>query len=335
MPAIHSRAQSLLAAACLSVALLAAANAAEPIQLTLPLDCELGRTCVIQNYVDRDPSAQAQDYACGTLTYNGHNGTDFRVLSSAAMRSGVNVLAAADGRVARTRDGMEDVSIRAPGAEAVADRECGNGVLIRHQNDVDTQYCHLAKGSVRVKPGDEVRAGQPLGQVGLSGRTEFPHLHLTVRHQGKVIDPFAFGAAEAACGGGTSLWKASIREALAYRERSVLNAGFAPGPITMEQIESGEAGRTLPGPESEALVAFVRAIGLKTGDMQRLTVRLPSGQVLADSQLDPLESNKAQVFLFAGKKRPVGSWPRGTYQAQYSVTRDGRIVLERSFSLTM
>ena len=53
----------------------------------------------------------------------------------------------------------------------------------------------MANGSLQVKPGDLVRAGQPLGHVGLSGLTEYPHLHFTIRHQGKIADPFAYGAA--------------------------------------------------------------------------------------------------------------------------------------------
>src|SRR5262245_17608090 len=164
---------------------------AHAIELGRPIDCEIGRTCFIQNYVDHDASPDVRDYRCGTLTYNGHNGTDFRLPTVAAQRSGVNVLAAADGQVLRTRDGMADISISAAGAPSVADRECGNGVVISHAEDWETQYCHLAQGSLRVKAGDRVVAGQPIGHVGLSGKTEFPHLHLTVRRGGKVVDPFA------------------------------------------------------------------------------------------------------------------------------------------------
>ena len=47
-------------------------------------------------------------------------------------------------------------------------------------------------------------------------------------------------AAEKSCGGGTSLWEASVGRALAYRAGGVLNQGFATGPVTMEAIESGE-----------------------------------------------------------------------------------------------
>ena len=65
------------------------------IEFGLPIDCDVGRNCVIQQYVDHDSSSKARDYQCGTLTYDGHNGTDFRLPNLAARRAGINVLAAA------------------------------------------------------------------------------------------------------------------------------------------------------------------------------------------------------------------------------------------------
>ena len=84
---------------------------AQAIELGLPIDCDVGRDCVIQHYVDHDSSSKARDYRCGTLTYDGHNGTDFRLPNLAARRAGVSVLAAADGQIVRRRDGMPDISV--------------------------------------------------------------------------------------------------------------------------------------------------------------------------------------------------------------------------------
>ena len=136
-------------------------------RFALPIDCVPGASCFVQNYVDHDPSPAWRDYACGARTYDGHDGTDFRVPSMAAVRAGVAVLAAADGVVAGVRDGMPDVSIRETGKEAVKDRECGNGLVLRHADGWETQYCHLAQGSVAVRRGQTVRAGERLGLVGL------------------------------------------------------------------------------------------------------------------------------------------------------------------------
>jgi murein DD-endopeptidase MepM/ murein hydrolase activator NlpD len=41
-------------------------------------------------------------------------------------------------------------------------------------------YAHLKTGSVRVRPGDKVRAGQVIGQLGSSGNSTEPHLHFHV-----------------------------------------------------------------------------------------------------------------------------------------------------------
>ena len=56
-------------------------NAEEPFSLSLPVDCEIGKTCFVQNYVDHDPGPGKQDFQCRAMTYDGHEGTDFRVLS--------------------------------------------------------------------------------------------------------------------------------------------------------------------------------------------------------------------------------------------------------------
>jgi murein DD-endopeptidase MepM/ murein hydrolase activator NlpD len=309
--------------------------AAYAIELGLPLDCEIGRTCLIQNYVDHDQSGGTSDYQCGALTYDGHNGTDFRVPTLAMQRSGVDVLAVADGQVLRTRDGVADISISARDAPSVARQECGNGAIIAHADGWETQYCHLARGSLRVKPGDRVKTGQSLGQVGLSGKTEFPHVHLTVRLRGKVVDPFAVGASEGSCGGGTVLWNPSLRDALSYRAPAVLNTGFAKGPVTMEQVEAGDSANLRPDQEATALVAFARAIGLKREDVQRLIVTGPDGETFVDQTEKPLERDKAQYLLFAGKKRPAGGWKPGSYRSTYSVTRDGKVLLQRTFELSL
>ena len=106
------------------------------------------------------------------------------------MAKGVQVLAAAAGTVLRLRDGMDDVSIRVTGADAVKDREAGNSLIIDHGNGWETQYGHLRKGSIIVKPGQTVTAGQPIALMGLSGNTEFTHTHFEVRHNGKPVDPY-------------------------------------------------------------------------------------------------------------------------------------------------
>jgi hypothetical protein len=285
---------------------------------------------VIQNYPDHDPSPAARDYRCGSLTYDGHDGTDFRLLTTKAMHAGVAVLAAAGGRVSRVRDGMPDLGLGADRGP-MRGRECGNGVIIDHRDGWETQYCHMAQGSIRVSPGAEIAAGHALGRIGLSGKTEFPHLHLTVRHQGHAIDPFALGASADVCGSGASLWTPALARLLVYRAGLVLNFGFSTEALTMDSVEQGKS--QTPDPDAPALVAFVRAIGLLAGDVPRITLRGPSGDVLADSAAAPLDRAKAQHMMFAGKRRTTPRWPGGVYRATYTVTRDASVAIDKTFEM--
>ena len=94
-------------AACALFAAAALPAAAQP-ALLMPVDCTLGETCFIQNYPDHDPGPGFADFTCGSLGYDGHDGTDVALLSLAAMRAGVAVLAPADGTVARVQVSVGD-----------------------------------------------------------------------------------------------------------------------------------------------------------------------------------------------------------------------------------
>jgi murein DD-endopeptidase MepM/ murein hydrolase activator NlpD len=293
-------------------------------RLAWPVDCKLGQTCAIQHYPDDDPGPGVRDYACHARTYAKHDGTDIRLTSMVLERRGVNVLAAAAGTVLRVRDGVEDRSVREQPPGAVAGTECGNGLVIDHGGGWETQYCHMRQDSLAVRPGDHVAAGGVLGKVGLSGDTEFPHLHFTVRKDGKAVDPFAFGAAAGACRTGRSLWQ----QTPPYREGEVLVAGFAAGPVQMNDVQENGAEPQPRPSRTTPIVAFVQAIGLEAGDVQRLVLIGPDGTAMADNKAPPLDRNKAQQLLYAGRGRvPAGGWPAGEYRAAYSVVRNGKTVL--------
>ena len=301
-------------------------------KLAFPLACEIGRTCEIQHYVDRDPGPGVKDYRCGRRTYDKHNGVDIRLLDLAAQRRGVDVLAAAPGRVARLRDGVADVSVRTTGLAAVAGQECGNGVVLDHGDGWETQYCHLAKGSVRVKVGDLVKAGTPIGRVGLSGETEFPHLHITVRHAGQVVDPFA-PSPQPSCGAQPSMWSPAAARALAYKAGVILNAGFTGAPVSNDSIEAG--GIAAPSAASPALVAYMRVAEPQQGDELEITLRGPDGATIAAQRLAPLDRDKAQYFAMVGRKRPPTGWKEGRYSAELKVWRGGKAVMQRRIETTL
>ena len=315
----------------LGLALTAAAPApSDAPKLSWPLACELGKTCFIQRYVDRDPGPGARDYTCGSDTQDKHGGTDIRLRDMADQRRGVDVLAAAPGRVSRLRDGEPDVSVRERGLAAVKGTECGNGVVVDHGGGWETQYCHMAKGSIVVRPGQEVAAGAPLGRVGLSGETEFPHLHISVRHGGQGVDPFApEPGSGGTCGGGVSLW----RRTPPYLARTVINTGFSTRVLTMADIEQGDI--AAPTGEAPVIAAYARAINLKPGDTVSLTLLGPGGVVLAPAKQPAASTPEAMRFVLAGKRRPAGGWPHGVYRGVLRVENAGAPVLEDSFGLTL
>jgi len=189
----------------------------------------------------------------------------------------------------------------------------------------------MARSSILVRPGHTVEAGQVLGRVGLSGLTEYPHLHFTVRQDGKVIDPFSFGAPAGSCGEGGSLWAEAVADQLRYKPTVVLNFGFTDAPPSLDSVEEGSL-RAVTN-NAPALIAYVRVIGLRAGDTQQLTLRSPSGRILAERSFKPVERHKAQSLAFVGRRRPATEWEKGRYEGLYAVRRNGDVVVEARFQV--
>ena len=292
------------------------AAARDPI-LALPIDCTLGETCYIQNYVDADGGPGAADFTCGGLSYDGHKGTDFAALSHRAARAGVNVLSAAPGVVKATRDGVAD-SWRDTPVGFPEGQDCGNGVVIDHGGGWETQYCHLAEGSVSVQPGQRIPMGSVLGQVGMSGRTEFPHLHISIRHDGQVIDPFnTDGIISCGEAGDDQLWQSPI----SYQPGGLIQAGFAAGVPEYDPIKWGEAhAEALPG-EAPALVLWGHMFGARAGDQMRLLIDGPGG-IFSDKTVT-IDEQKAQLFRASGRKLHADNRVSGTYRGTVILLRDG------------
>lgn len=97
-----------------------------------------------------------------------HKGIDL------AIKSNDTIYAAFDGKVRLT---------------AYERKGYGNYVIIRHPNDLETVYGHLNKALV--KPDQVVKAGDPIGLGGSTGRSTGPHLHFETRYMGYAINPNA------------------------------------------------------------------------------------------------------------------------------------------------
>lgn len=288
---------------------------ADTFSLSPPIDCIPGDTCHIQNYVDRDPGDGIQDYRCGGLSYDGHKGTDFALPTRAALRDGVDVLAAAPGVVAAIRDGMAD-SGADEAAGDIDGRECGNGVRLSHTDGYETQYCHLAHMSVAVRVGQVVDRGERLGRVGMSGLTQFPHLHMTLRHNGAVIDPFA--PVPGGCGGNDkTLWE----DPPAYIAGGLLKAGFAPALPGYDAIRDGTAAQPAIPAEADALVLFGYAFGGRAGDQMVLRIDGPASTLFDQAMV--VEKDQARFFRAGGKRRTADRWPPGIYTGTVRLLRDG------------
>ena len=306
-------------------------------RLDLPLRCAMGTVCQIQNYFDHDPGPGFHDYNCGVLGYDGHKGTDFRLPNLAMMRQGVAVVAAAAGEVRAVRDGMPDVSIREAGqSEAIREKEAGNSVAIVHGGGWETQYSHLLRGSILVRPGQRVQAGQKIGLVGLSGNTEFPHVHLSVRFEGRAVDPFRGPDEPPGCGlGETPLWTDQALAQLPYRGTGLLQAGFATGKPDLRQVEEGGYDLSRLSREAPALVFWVELFGARKGDRESIRILDPDGAVLARKQ-EVIAGNRARRFSYSGRRRGRDQWPEGVYRASYRLQRrvDGEdrdvLVVKRS-----
>ena len=63
----------------------------------------------------------------------------------------------------------------------------GNVIVVRHYNGLETVYSHNFKNFV--KPGDRVKAGQPIALTGRTGRATTEHLHFETRINGVHFNP--------------------------------------------------------------------------------------------------------------------------------------------------
>ncbi len=316
---------------------------AKGLELSLPIDCILGKDCFVQNYVDIDPASTVLTASCDRAGYDGHKGTDFRVLNTS---ESADVIAAAPGVVKGVRDEMPDRLVRSQeDRKQVGGRECGNGVVISHGNGWETQYCHLQLGSVSVEAGERVERGARLGRVGYSGFAAFPHVHLSVRKNGEMIDPF-LGTAENArarletCqsnGAGPLQYQDALRLAdvncqLADGTGKIFETGFADNPVKSIDVERADV--KSPTVASPALVFFARLINIRKGDRIALRLVGPDGP-LAETDGKPIEGQKAQWVAFAGRKLKQESWPAGNYVGTAMLIRDGEIIQQETSVLSL
>ncbi|MFP7569689.1 M23 family metallopeptidase [Marivita sp. S2033] len=288
--------------------------------LRMPLDCTLGKTCVISDYPDVDPTTDVADYRCGQKSREAHSGTDFSLLTFEQMKTGVAVLAAADGRVQAIRNTRPDQPY-VPGTD-LNGQECGNAVRIDHGNGYQSVYCHLKLGSVPVTPGQRVLAGQRLGEVGLSGQTIFPHLHLTITQGSDIIDPFAPDQINACGEPLDSLWRETPR----YIDGGLASAGVSLRMPDMEDVQSGAARVDSLSP-TDPMILYGHAFHGIRGDLIELVMHGPNEEIF--SHTARLDADQPRFFRAFGRRPPATGWDTGTYRGYVTMKRGDTILAVR------
>ncbi|MBV6632456.1 MAG: M23 family metallopeptidase [Alphaproteobacteria bacterium] len=298
------------------------ALAEQPPKLIFPVDCTLNEDCWFIQHPDVDPGDGFRDYGGFTRSYNGHNGVDIGISDIAAIDEGFLVLAPADGRVLRARDGMVDEAVRTKEArDAIYDRACGNAVVLSHAGGLETQICHMRQGSVLVQPGQIVEAGDPIGEIGMSGLAEFPHIQLSTRLNGVHVDaatgkPLKPEDADKVPNP-TPLW--GDAELTAYDPLDIVQIGFGTAALTADKALDGRAHVRAAATDPPALVVWTVIYGTQPGDRLTMTILDPVGDKFFDNEIE-LEEQKVRIFRFSGRRVRQPLDP-GVYT--------GRITIER------
>nr|WP_262921020.1 M23 family metallopeptidase [Stenotrophomonas maltophilia] len=149
-----------------------------------------GRTLDLRlQSVPGNPAAQAEDVAY-RLPFDdarprvdqapqgrfSHDDEENRDAVDFALPEATLVLAAREGTVMQIQDGFQG-----NGQDRERDGARANFIRVLHSDGSMALYGHLQAGGMRVRRGQAVQAGQPIGLSGNSGYSSAPHLHFVVQ----------------------------------------------------------------------------------------------------------------------------------------------------------
>ncbi len=128
----------------------------------------------LTNHHDR---IESQKYAIDIVKF----GDNCRIFENEGIKNedsytfGARIISPVNGKVVFALDSLPDIKI--------TDREklAGNHIIVQFQDTLFVALAHLKQNSIKVKIGDFVETGDELAQVGNSGNTDFPHLHIHVQ----------------------------------------------------------------------------------------------------------------------------------------------------------
>lgn len=290
------------------------------LKFEFPLACIHGQNCWILNYMDVDPAmGKATDFTCGPRTADGQDGVDIAVRDLATASGGVAVLAAADGTVSAAIDGMTDSYVDPKHIEDMLPMACGNMVVIDHISGWQTRYCHLRYGSVQVRPGQRVQAGQILGAVGLSGLTSWPKLKFAVARWDTPYDPYTGRTPLEGCGLSSkgTLWK--YPQDVPYRAFAIYNLGFGVTPPQEKSLDNGLPVTSVLPSDSPSLTFWATLFDALKGDIVEMRVTDPRNIEIMNVHATLPKDQKKR--LLSVRKPREGIWRSGVYTGTITITR--------------
>lgn len=259
-----------------------------------PLAGGNGVDWVINNYVDLLVGIGTQDYTLGQInqakTYDGHNGTDIDVANFRFMDAGVGIHAIAPGTVARVVSNHPDRNTSCVAGSS------WNVVEVRQDDGSYVYYGHMKTDSPVVVVGERVSKGTLLGQLGSSGCSTDAHLHLEIRKNGAVIDPFR-----------DQLWC----EVPAYsKSLSVMTGALLESPLSLYSEPIKDPPPNIMSLQSSAfVVAIAYAANGLVGDILTLEIEDPNGVLYTTrSKVFDQEYRRSQWYWGLNISGTAGMW---------------------------
>jgi len=228
----------------------------------------------------RPINTKGQNPVVSTVYSLAHPGIDY------AYPVGTSVYASADGIVElakndETRQWIantpSDPYNILPKKRSLTTADFGNFIRINHDENYSTIYAHLKHMSVLVKPGDRVKKGQLIAQVGSTGNSTGGHTHFEIRRYGAYVDPNTvidpsfsnYGQTEVPTPPMTTDMRIEYFEKL----RQAHWGSIAWESLTMSQVEEEARQTPLRNKRAKLVDDMARKLGY-TGDTNQLTVEV-------------------------------------------------------------
>jgi hypothetical protein len=175
--------------------------------------------------------------------------------------------------------------------------------------------------SVQVRRGTRVKAGQWLGFVGLSGRTEFPHLHFQVSRKNIIVDPFTGLSQGSGCGkSSASLWNKAALKELAYRATNIYMGGFTGRDPNAGGARAGKYHDIKVPRTAASLNLWADIFGLRKDDLLLFEIFAPNRTLILAAKAI-IRRTQIRKFFTAKTRRTAKLWLPGSYRGEIRLVR--------------